>query len=194
VDQAEMIGRTSGTSEEVLTTTTPLYAEAYRAALAGDAVATEEHLREAGGAYWDAQSEDVRTVLGEREAFIDRQVSAQLPTLMSDWFRSVLGSDPAADWSRVTVPVLALFGALDAQVPAAPNEPALRNALEQAGNDDVTVVTFPDANHLFQAAETGGLEEYGRLPDTFSADVLPTLVDWVVQRAGVSEDGPSPAP
>jgi pimeloyl-ACP methyl ester carboxylesterase len=194
VDQAEMIGRTSGTSEEVLATTTPLYAEAYRAALAGDAAATEEHLREAGGAYWDAQSEDVRVVLGEREAFIDRQVGAQLPTLMSEWFRSVLGSDPAADWSRVTVPVLALFGALDVQVPPAPNEDALREALEQARNDDVTVVTFPDANHLFQAAETGGLEEYGRLPDTFSADVLPTLVDWVVQRAGISEDGPSPAP
>ena len=49
---------------------------------------------------------------------------------------------------------------------------------------------MPDANHLFQASETGALEEYGSLADTFSADVLPTLVDWVTERAGVRDGGP----
>ena len=65
------------------------------------------------------------------------------------------------------------------------NEPAWREALVAAGNDDVTAVVFPEANHLFQDAETGSLEEYAELEPVFTADFLPTLVEWVTARAGV---------
>jgi pimeloyl-ACP methyl ester carboxylesterase len=108
-----------------------------------------------------------------------------MPRFLTDWYRSFLESDPAADWGRVHVPVLGLFGAKDVQVPLDLNEPAWRAALAAAGNDDATSVVLPDANHLFQAAETGALEEYGVLEPEFTAVFLPTLVEWVTARAGV---------
>ena len=162
------------------------FAEAvYPAVLKGDADAVEAILRDAAGSIWDRLSDDDRAVAGEREVVVQRAVDIQLPTLISDWFRSLLASDPQADWSRVTVPVLGLFGARDPLVPLELNEPALREALAAAGNDDATAVVFPEANHLFQDAETGAPEEYAELEPVFTVDFLPTLVDWVTARAGV---------
>ena len=57
-------------------------------------------------------------------------------------------------------------------------------ALAAAGNDQVTIITLPDANHLFQSAVTGAVGEYGSLEQTFTPDFLPTLVDWVTTHAG----------
>ncbi len=84
------------------------------------------------------------------------------------------------------MPVLGLFGAKDVQVVSEQNEPALRAALEAGGNQDVEIVVFPDANHLFQAAHSGAMEEYSTLAAEFTPDFLPTVVAWVSQQAGVA--------
>ena len=60
----------------------------------------------------------------------------------------------------MTAPVLGIFGGNDAQVDAEQNSAALQVALENAGNADVTIQVLPTANHLFQEAVTGGVEEY----------------------------------
>jgi pimeloyl-ACP methyl ester carboxylesterase len=112
-------------------------------------------------------------------------VDINLPTLMSERLRSFLATEPATDWARVTVPALGLFGAKDVQVPLGLNERAWREALAAAGNDDATAVVFPEANHLFQDSVTGSLDEYSELAAVFTADFLPTLVEWVTARAGV---------
>ena len=91
--------------------------------------------------------------------------------------------------------MLGLFGGKDVQVPATSQAPAMRAALGQAGNRDVTITTIPDANHLFQSAKTGAVGEYGSLPQTFTPDFLPTLVDWVDstrRRRTVSTEVPIP--
>ena len=98
--------------------------------------------------------------MGDRDTFIQRQVDAQLAALTSPWFLSLLRSDAGADWRRVTSPTLGVFGGKDVQVIAAAEAPAMRAALEAAGNTDITIVTLPDANHLFQSAVTGALAEY----------------------------------
>jgi hypothetical protein len=58
-------------------------------------------------------------------------------------------------------------------------------ALNAAGNTDFTIVTIPGANHLFQAAETGAIEEYGTLPKAFTPEFLPTVTDWIRERVDV---------
>jgi uncharacterized protein len=194
IAQNEAVVRSSGEPPVEIAASVEFAEAAYPAAREGDAAAVEEAIRTSFGALWDRQDDDARAMLGERDVYVGRQVDLLLPTLMSAWFRSLLATDPAADWSQVRVPVLALFGERDVQVPVDANEAALVDALEQAGNDDVTIVTIPDANHLFQEAETGALAEYGTLPDTFQEDVLPTLVDWTTERVGVGRGAPSPAP
>jgi uncharacterized protein len=120
-----------------------------------------------------ALPEAQRESLGNLDAIIQRSM-----TQYQHWFYFFLTHDPAEDWSQVRVPVLALYGDLDTQVDVDQNAPALQAALAAAGNEDVTVVSFPTANHLFQDAVTGSPDEYGTLEQTFLPDLLPTVMDW----------------
>jgi hypothetical protein len=187
VAQNEAIQRAQGASEEDIALARTAAETTMPAARDGDVAAFEAGLSEYFGILWDRATDEERTVLGDRASFISRQVEGLRGRYLSDWFRSLLAYDPAPDWQRVLVPVLGLFGGKDVQVVTAQNEPALRAALEAAGNEDVRIVVLPDANHLFQSSESGAVEEYSSLAPEFSADFLPTLVDWVTARAGLRD-------
>ncbi|GAB4310037.1 MAG: hypothetical protein Kow0097_11400 [Candidatus Bipolaricaulota bacterium] len=122
--------------------------------------------------------------LGDPDAFAHAVAAQELAVLQSDWYRELLVHDPAQDWAKIRVPVLAVFGGLDVQVDAEQNKAALENALARAGNRDVTVVVLPDANHLFQVAVTGAPGEYPLLPMEFHPRLLPTVGDWLIARVG----------
>lgn len=186
VAQNEALARASGADEVEVEARRAYTAAVMPLVLEGDWDAAEQVTRDYVGGIWDRLSEQDRAVLGEREAFISAQVAQVTPAYGSDWFRSLLAHDSQPDWARVTVPVLGLFGALDAQVVTEQNEPALRAALEAAGNEDVETIVFPDANHLFQSAGTGAFEEYGSLAPEFTDGFVEAVVDWVSERAGVA--------
>ena len=82
----------------------------------------------------------------------------------------------------MTQPALALFGSKDLQVLPSINAPRMRDALRKAPTDDVTIVTFPGLNHLFQTAETGSPIEYASSEETFSVDALALMTSWITQR------------
>ncbi len=63
-----------------------------------------------------------------------------------DWWRRNQ-YDPAATLRRLRCPVLALFGENDGLVPPATNVPLMRQYLEEAGNDDVSILVFPGVGH-----------------------------------------------
>jgi pimeloyl-ACP methyl ester carboxylesterase len=102
--------------------------------------------------------------------------------MVTPWFRFLLSYDPRPALSRVTVPVLALFGDKDVQVPPAQSVPPMEAAFRAAGNRDVTVRVFPGLNHLFQHAETGLIAEYGRIEETIAPEILQTIGDWITAR------------
>ena len=70
-------------------------------------------------------------------------VEAQLKAAQSPWYKSFLEYDPGPDFERVTVPVLAVFGELDVQVPAEINQEAMTEALAVARNQDFSSVILP---------------------------------------------------
>ncbi|MCC6525958.1 MAG: alpha/beta fold hydrolase [Polyangiaceae bacterium] len=111
--------------------------------------------------------------------------AAEVASLRSDWFRSFVKLDPASHWSRVTVPVLALVGDRDTQVPADPNLGAIAAALAKAGNHDAETEKLPGLNHLFQRAQTGLVDEYATLEETFAPAALERVTSFVRQRAGL---------
>ena len=155
-------------------------------ALEGDFDALEQVTRDLYGTLWDNMPPEDQELAGERETFIQLQLDSQMPIFQSDWYRSFLGYDPTADWMQVTVPVLGIFGGKDVQVIAKTNQAALEADLAEAGNEDVTTFTIPDANHLFQEAETGAIGEYGQLAPEFVDGFVDAVVDWTVERAGVA--------
>lgn len=112
--------------------------------------------------------------------------AAQLKTaeaqLSSPWMRYFLTYDPASTLRKVHVPVLALNGTLDLQVPYKENLPAIAAALEQGGNKDFKIVEMPGLNHLFQTAKTGSPSEYANISETFSPAALDIIANWIKQH------------
>jgi len=156
-------------------------------AIDGDIETVETMVQNFYGEVWDNLSDDDRAIAGERQGFVERTAAREVEIYTSDWFRSFLEYDPTADWEQVTVPVLGIFGGKDAQVLAEQNSTALNMALKAARNEDVETITFPEANHLFQAADTGAFAEYAVLEPEFVDGFVDAIVDWMTVRTGVTE-------
>ena len=75
------------------------------------------------------------------------------------------------------MPLLALYGGKDVQVPADQNAPVLSRL-----KPDAEVVVLPDLNHLMRPAVTGLPNEYEAIETTIDPQALSTVVDWVVAR------------
>ncbi len=130
----------------------------------------------------EAAPESERAVITDAEAYVDTLVTQQLKTVQSPWYKSFFEHDPGPALEQLTLPVLALFGELDSQVPAEMNAVAMAEALTEAGNADFTLFTFPGANHLFQAAVTGSISEYAELKPEFIPGFLERIEEWIATR------------
>jgi dienelactone hydrolase len=125
--------------------------------------------------------------LDRAKAFVTRGVAERIvdaneaETLAKDdtrpWERYFLAYDPAPALARLTVPVLALNGSLDVQVPAKENLAAAREALKN--NPKATVMELAGMNHLLQDAKTGAPNEYNDIEETMSPTALKIITDWV---------------
>lgn len=186
VAQNEAILRLDGTSDAEVTLAVQFARDVFARVISDDRDGAEQVIRAYFGGLWDRQPADVRQRMGDRASYIQSQVDSQMRTLFSPGFRSLISSNAGAAWRQVHVPVLGLFGGKDVQVPAASQAAALDAAFTAAGNEQGTVITFRDANHLFQSADTGAVGEYGSLAQAFTPLFLPTLVDWVTRMTGVA--------
>lgn len=126
----------------------------------------------------------VAALPGGEQALATRQVGALSAAYLSPWMRYFIPYDPRPALRQVHVPVLALGGTLDLQVPYAENLSAIEAALKDAGNRDYRVVSMPGLNHLFQTAVTGSPHEYSAISETFSPAALAVIAEWINQRFG----------
>lgn len=179
VAQSELISRAEGVPEDDIRKESEALREMIRILeTEKDAAARGAKLREAAKqALAAAREQDVRDA-GGPEAFVDGLVKS----LDSPWFRFFIGYDPRPALQKVTVPVLALNGALDLQVPVAMNLPAIEKILKESGNKDVTAKSLPGLNHLFQNAKTGSPSEYTKIEETMSPEVLAMISGWISER------------
>lgn len=113
----------------------------------------------------------------QRKAIVEPLVTPELTDLIR--------SNPETYLTKVTCPVLALNGDKDFQVLSAENLPAIEKAIQQNGNNKITVMELPGINHLFQECETGLLNEYSQIEQTMAPQVLSLISDWI--RKSVSE-------
>jgi pimeloyl-ACP methyl ester carboxylesterase len=123
-----------------------------------------------------------RAAITDIDAFVANQMEQQLILTRTQWFRFFLDYNPVTDLRRVQVPVLAVFGETDLQVPYKLNWPPMEEALREAGNPDVTMKVLPKANHLFLASETGSPAEYASLEKEFVPGLLDLLTTWIKER------------
>lgn len=115
---------------------------------------------------------------GVAEKIVDANEAETLPKDdTTAWERYFLAYDPAPTLARLTVPVLALNGSLDVQVPAKENLAAAREALKE--NPKATVMELVGMNHLFQDAKTGAPSEYNDIEETMSPTALTIITNWL---------------
>ena len=104
--------------------------------------------------------------------------------LTRSWFRYFLTHEPAETIERVTVPVLAISGEKDLQVPHEENLREIEAALQRGGNTSYEIHSFPGLNHFFQHSETGAPSEYGTIEETWSVEAMEVIADWILRTAG----------
>lgn len=107
-----------------------------------------------------------------------KQVSALPKTFRSPQMQSLLFYDPTTDLRHIDIPVLVLFGGKDTQVPVKTNREPIKRALQSAGVD-YKIKVFKNANHPFQPAQTGTVQEYSTLEHKFVDEFTLTISDWI---------------
>lgn len=118
----------------------------------------------------------------DQRAAVEARLDKAIPILISPWMRYFLRYDSRTALRQVRVPVLALGGTLDQQVPARENLSGIDAALKAAGNKDYRTVELPNLNHLFQTATTGAPTEYATIDETVSPKVLDLIASWINER------------
>lgn len=141
-----------------------------------------EELRREVLADAENESADWRERTGDLEAHADRMVARNLGISMSKWGRFLIAYDPREDLMRMDSRVLALHGSKDVQVRAGPNARALEAAFQEAGKTNYEIRILENANHIFQEAVTGEVEEYSELPGEFIPGYLEAITAWVLDE------------
>ncbi|WP_031497781.1 alpha/beta hydrolase family protein [Bryobacter aggregatus] len=144
--------------------------------LAGTGVTGEKVLRR--------QLPDLARAAGLNEEMAQENAKKTLEKMQANlssdlWLKHFWAYDPAPTLQKVKCPVLALNGSLDKQVNADENLTAIGAALREGGNKNVTIETLPKLNHLFQTAQTGSGQEYGKIEETLSPVAIETVQTWL---------------
>lgn len=119
------------------------------------------------------------------EADIERgkeNLLASIPEPAYAWMRYFIMFDPAPLFASITCPVLALNGEKDCQVLPEANIGAIKDGLSSAGNTHGKTSIRPGLNHLFQNCETGLLNEYGVIEETFDPATLAMISEWIQKQ------------
>lgn len=127
----------------------------------------------------DAFAEALLSQNGNQPAGLGKEELQQVTdALKSPWTYYFIHHDPGANLSQLRIPVLALYGGKDVQVPAQPNSQALEAIFAESGIPH-HIQTFPHSNHLFQTAETGAFSEYAQIQETMAPEVMQTIATWI---------------
>ena len=110
------------------------------------------------------------------------ELDSEAEAWTSPWLRFFLLYDPGPTLAQVTCPILALFCERDIQVDVNENQPVMESILSEAGHTDYLVQELPELNHLFQTAQTGVIEEYAQIEETFSPAALDFIGEWISER------------
>lgn len=179
--QSQLIARAAGASADLLALSSRIQSRMFAAAVqGGDSAAVRTRLRQVGRELWTEMTEEQRRA----SQATPESLEATVQQLSSPWMLYFLAYDPRPTLRRVRVPVLALNGSLDLQVPPREDLDGVAAALRAGGNRDVRIIELPGLNHLFQTTTTGAPTEYATIEETMSPAALNAISAWIIERFG----------
>ncbi len=175
LDQNEISMRQQGMEPETIAKLQMLNREMFESLLMWDG--SESHrtaLRDRLLHQWE-QFPLLITMKMNKESYLRSQFNA----IIKPGYRSFLAYDPTTSLEKVSCAVLAINGENDLQVPAEKNLAAIGKALIRGGNNRYETKKYPLLNHLFQESVTGRVDEYGKISQTISPEVLSDITSWL---------------
>lgn len=95
------------------------------------------------------------------------------------WYRYTIHYNPENYLPKITIPVLAINGDKDIQVPARENLDSFKKYLK---SKDVTTKIYPGLNHMYQHCTLCTGAEVKDLDEVFAQEVLDDLSQWILSR------------
>jgi uncharacterized protein len=180
IRQTELISKSMGVSDEDIERTISLNKKIYEILKSDkDSAAAADGVKELYSNFIRQMTpEEKKAIEGQEEAMINQSAA-----LITPWFRTFIKYNPRPALRKLKIPVLAIFGENDLQVPAEVNKYEVEKALKEGGNTKFEAVIMPKLNHLFQTSETGSPMEYAKIEETFSPDVLQLMSEWILKNA-----------
>jgi len=177
--QQELIGRASGMSEAELQKSKKINEGAFQLVTGST---NSENLKTELTNYIKQVFREDSTAKIPAGMTEDEYIDKQVKQLTSPWMLYFIKHDPAVTLAKVKCPVLAINGEKDLQVPPEINLKAIKTALENGGNKNVTTKEIPGLNHLFQECKTGSPDEYAKIEQTFSPIALDEVTKWILKQ------------
>ena len=175
--QSRLIAKSEGVSDEEINKMTRINSKLYKIAVQEkDSSKAAMEIHKVLDEFYNNLSDSVKNSPENTKENLYRQTKS----LLSPWFRFFLSYEPKDNLSKLKIPVLAIDGANDLQVPPKENLDAIESALKNAGNKNYKVVEIPKLNHLFQTSETGSPAEYSKIEETIAPVALSTISDWIL--------------
>ena len=113
----------------------------------------------------------------EKEPYLRAQFNA----MITPGYRSFLATNPDDYLSKVSCAVFAINGGNDVQVQAEKNLMPIKGSVD-SGNPNVVTKLYPELNHLFQESITGQPDEYTKIEQTLSPQVLSDITVWLKRQ------------
>ena len=178
-DQGAMLMKAAGVEQSVLDETVAQHALVLKMLVEGaDRKTLREPMRTLSHMQVDAMGLDVEVT--------DQFVEDAIEQSSNPWITWFLAHDPAPVLARLDMPVYAINGELDLQVPVETELAVIRDTMHRAGGD-LTARSYPGLNHLFQPATTGAVEEYGAIEITMDPVVMAEMARWINERMATDE-------
>lgn len=103
-------------------------------------------------------------------------------TYSNHWLSNFIKYNPMSSLENLRVPMLALNGELDLQVPIKENFEVLETIQKNDPSKDITLKSYPNLNHLFQECKTGSTMEYSQIEQTLSPEILRDITEWIKKQ------------
>jgi uncharacterized protein len=175
--QSKLIAKAEGESDENINKMTQLNSTLYKIATGNkDSLKAASEINKILDDYYNSLDDSTKNAPGNTIEVLHEQTK----TILSPWFRFFLSYEPKESLSKLKIPVLAVNGEHDLQVPPKENLAAIETALKKAGNKNYKLVEIPKLNHLFQTSETGSPTEYNKIEETMAPVALSTISDWIL--------------
>ncbi len=179
LSQIKVVNKSNGASDEQITIAVDSQKGLYK--LLGENASEDKlkaYLTDVNLKAYDGMPEEKKKYVTDKEQFAKMQADMAVKKINTPWFKYFISYNPAKDIKNVKCRIIAMFGEKDTQVEATSNSQAFENIMKENKNKNYIMKIFPSANHLFQTANTGLVNEYSKLPAQF----VPGFLDFIAEQ------------